>query len=75
MVKTGLYSGMMKNNTNSEMMTTKTIDVTPTWEAMVPVLMYLIRNSQQAHLHAAEQELRNMAQAADRWNAHCRETR
>lgn len=75
MVKTSLAYGMMKNNTNSEMMT-KTIDVTPTWEAMVPILITVIRNAESSKtLKDMEQELRNMAQAADRWNTHCRETR
>lgn len=74
MVKSGLYCGMMKNNINSEMMK-KTIDVTPTWAAMVPVLMYLIRNGQASATQAVEQELRNMAMAADCWNAHCRESK
>lgn len=67
---------MMKNTSNSEMMT-KTVDVTPTWESMVPVLMYIIRRDGDSPktMKDMEQELRNMAQAADRWNAHCRETR
>jgi hypothetical protein len=67
---------MMKNTSNSEMMT-KTIDVTPTWESMVPVLMYIIRRDGDSPktMKDMEQELRNMAQAADRWNAHCREMR
>ena len=74
MVPEVLDCGMMKNNTNSENM--KTIDATPTWEAMVPVLIYIIRNSKTREgLKNVEPELLRMAQAADRWNAHCRETR
>lgn len=66
---------MMKNTSNSEMMT-KTIDATPSWESLIPVLMYVIRNAESTKtLKDMEQELRNMAQAADRWNAHCREMR
>lgn len=54
--------------------TTKTIDMTPTWESLVPVLLYLVRNSRTAKADI-EQELFRMAQAADKWNAHCKETR
>lgn len=54
--------------------TTKTIDATPTWESLVPVLLYLVRNARTATADI-EQELVRMAQAADKWNAHCKETR
>ena len=50
------------------------IDATPTWEHLVPVLMYIIRNAERLDaLHDLEHELRNMARAADMWNAHCKE--
>ena len=53
----------------------ETVDATPTWEAMVPVLIYIIHNAQTREgLKNVEPELRRMAQAADRWNQHCRES-
>lgn len=52
---------------------TKTIDATPTWESMVPVLMYIIRNIDRMDaLNDIEQELRVMASAADKWNAYAK---
>ena len=62
-----VYYSMMKNTQN-------TIDMTPTWESLVPVLAHIVRH---AKTNGARddimKELKNMAQAADRWNAHCRE--
>ncbi len=37
-----------------------TIDMTPTWVALVPVLIHIAA------------ELSKMARAADHWNAHCK---
>ena len=56
-------------------MTTKTIDLTPTWESLVPVLLHIAQHSESV---TARQdiltELTNMARAADKWNAHCKAT-
>ena len=61
-----------KNNTNAETM--KTIDVTPTWESLVPVLMHILRYSESVTARKdIQEELTKMAQAADRWNSYCKE--
>jgi hypothetical protein len=51
--------------------TSETLDLTPTWESLVPVLLYLSRQG----IADVEQELVRMAQAADKWNAHCKENK
>ena len=54
--------------------TTETINVTPTWESLVPVLAHIIQHSKSSTARAdIVKELKSMAQAADRWNAHCQE--
>ena len=53
--------------------TTQTVDVTPTWRALVPLLVALAENPNTQH--DALMELGRMAEAADKWNAHCREMR
>lgn len=52
---------------------TQTIDLTPTWESLVPVLLHIAQHSEsvKARKDIAE-ELVRMAQAADKWNAHCK---
>lgn len=51
----------------------KTIDVTPTWVALVPLFIHIAQHAETA---TAKQdlaaELTKMAQEADRWNAHCK---
>jgi hypothetical protein len=49
---------------------TKTVDVTPTWRALVPLLVALANNPNTQH--DAHAELARMADAADKWNAHCK---
>ena len=49
----------------------QTIDVTPTWRAMLPALLALVDNPS-THREAVE-ELCRMAEAADKWNTHVRE--
>lgn len=49
----------------------QTIDVTPTWRAMLPALLALVDNPS-THREAVE-ELGRMAEAADKWNTHVRE--
>jgi ABC-type uncharacterized transport system YnjBCD substrate-binding protein len=56
--------------------TTEIINVTPTWEHLVPVLAHIIRHSKSASARAdIMKELENMAKAADCWNAHCQESK
>lgn len=56
--------------------TTKTIDVTPTWESLVPVLAHIVRHAKtNGAVDDIMKELKKMAQAADRWNAHCKENK
>jgi hypothetical protein len=56
--------------------TSKTIDVTPTWESVVPVLAHIIRHATtNGAVDDIMKELKKMAQAADRWNAYCQENK
>ena len=41
------------------------IDVTPTWEQVLPTLLLLLRNSNEKGKEEAVRELRRMARAAD----------
>lgn len=57
-----------------------TIDCTPTWEGLLPLLLTVYEQQTKKRGMAAQNavtdiktELRRMAQAADRWNAHCKE--
>lgn len=43
----------------------RTIDVTPTWEALVPLFVTIIRDGQFTGVKEAEAELRRMAKLAD----------
>lgn len=51
------------------------IDMTPTWRAILPVIMEGLTNGTPAGQEIARQELARMADAADRWNAHCKAQR
>jgi len=58
----------------------KTIDCTPTWEGLLPMLLELYEakavkpaKRQETRKEMAI-ELRRMAQAADKWNAHVKDT-
>lgn len=56
-------------------MTTKTIDLTPTWEGLVPVLLQIAQHATSLTARQDIQaELVKMARAADKWNAHCKAT-
>ena len=46
-------------------MTEKTIDVTPTWEGIMPMLLVLYTNGNPQGRKDAEAELRRMAKLAD----------
>jgi len=53
----------------------RTVDITPTWAGLVTFLVHVIENSEtRTGRDNAVAELRRMAEAADQWNAHCRET-
>jgi hypothetical protein len=48
------------------------IDMTPTWESLLPAMLMLIEQGKPAKAIAdIKAELKRMAQAADKWNAHC----
>lgn len=46
----------------------KTIDITPTWEGLLPLLIALIKDGPPEGQKTAEEELRRMARAADLYN-------
>lgn len=51
----------------------KTIDLTPSWASLVPVLMHIAKYSDSpSGLRDVTDELTKMAKAADLWNAHCK---
>lgn len=54
-------------------MTTKqkpaTIDLTPTWQGVLPILLAALENGTDEGNKIAREELRRMAEAADRFNA------
>lgn len=60
----------------------KTIDCTPTWEGLIPVMIELIKQHAR-EVHPTEKqtenflntctEFRRMAQAADKWNVHVKQ--
>jgi len=48
--------------------TTQTIDITPTWEEVAPIVIEIIKNgSTPKSIRAAENEIINMARIADRY--------
>ncbi|QOC54175.1 hypothetical protein [Caulobacter vibrioides] len=47
----------------------RTVDLTPTWAGLLPVLVELAHEGNGTARPLARQELERMAQAADRWNA------
>jgi hypothetical protein len=59
--------------------TKRFIDLTPTWQQILPTWLNLYRMAVRGevgdpHLvkNNAESEFRTMAEAADKWNAHCK---
>lgn len=46
----------------------KTIDLTPTWGALLPALVAVSSDGTEEGRRSAHLELRRMAYAADRWN-------
>lgn len=60
----------------------KTIDCTPTWESLLPVLLDVygnlsaktrLKEDQKESLDNIKKELTKMAQAADKWNEYCKQ--
>jgi len=53
---------------------TETIDLTPTWESLVPAMVYILQHSYESETTKQNiaAEIRKMAKAADMWNAHCK---
>lgn len=51
-------------------MTVRTVDLTPTWSELVPLLAAMIQTPE-TRVTALE-EMRRMAEAADRWNEHAK---
>jgi hypothetical protein len=52
---------------------TETIDLTPTWESLVPVLVHILQHSEtETAKRLITAEIMSMAKAADMWNAHCK---
>jgi hypothetical protein len=54
-------------------MTIETLDVTPTWEGLLPLLLDLYERKNDNTRFILSQFL-NMARAADKWNAHVAST-
>jgi hypothetical protein len=52
------------------------IDITPTWEGILPVLLMVLRNPKASSqsIETAKQELTRMAQLADLYVAQAKET-
>ena len=51
----------------------KTIDVTPTWEDILPLLLHLYERKSD-NTDFILKQLLSMAQAADKWNEHVKNT-
>jgi hypothetical protein len=49
------------------------IDCTPTWEGMLRYYITILRDGTNEGQKIAEAELTNMAKAADKWVAHCKQ--
>ncbi len=54
----------------------KTIDMTPTWEAVTPILVMTLQSNkrQPDSIDFAQKELIKMAKLADKWVNHVKET-
>ena len=52
-------------------MTTIAIDITPSWEGILPMLLLLIECGDVEGQRTAKAELAKMARLADQWVAHC----
>ena len=50
----------------------RTIDCTPTWEGLTPLMLEIIKQNKKG-VEDMRKEFMRMAQAADKWNAHVKE--
>lgn len=50
-----------------------TIDLTPTWTGVLPIIIYALENGTEEGKRMAKLELKTMAEAADRYNASVKE--
>lgn len=48
------------------------LDLTPTWQGILPVMVLALTNGTPTGQRAAQEELARMADAADKWNAHAK---
>lgn len=53
----------------------RTIDVTPTWHGLLPLLLTIYVDGTDEGRKEAFSELQRMAQAADFWNRFCKDKR
>lgn len=51
----------------------QTIDITPTWAGITTLILANIESGSAQGRKIAIEELQRMAEAADKWNAHCKE--
>ena len=51
-------------------MTTQTVDLTPTWQGILPALLNLLQSDNPRTRELAEAEMYRMARSADRMIAH-----
>jgi len=52
-----------------------TIDMTPTWEAVTPILVVTLQSTRDPEaIDIAQKELTKMAKLADKWVKHVKET-
>ena len=52
-----------------------TIDMTPTWEAVTPILVVTLQSTRDPEaIDIAQKELTKMAKLADKWVNHVKET-
>lgn len=58
-----------ENPATAALKTVRTIDATPTWAAVLPLLRAAIENGTAEGRRIAWEELARMAEAADKWNA------
>ena len=55
------------------MQVAETIDMTPTWEGLLPWLMTAVNQAEYFSIYSEMgEELLRMARAADQWNAYCK---
>lgn len=60
------------NKTSKEKKLAAVLDVTPTWSGLVNGLLAVLRDGDAEGQTVAIGEIRRMAEAADKWNAHCK---